>query len=118
MATSRSRSWMEAAGALCCALALALGAYAAHGLDAVSRARIEPALLYLLLHGAVLVLLGPHSNTRWKRAALAAWLLGMGLFCGSLILSVLAGWPTTLAPFGGMLLIAGWILQGIAALRR
>jgi uncharacterized membrane protein YgdD (TMEM256/DUF423 family) len=40
------------------------------------------------------------------------------LFCGSLILAVLAGTATGAAPFGGVLLILAWLLQGLAALRR
>jgi uncharacterized membrane protein YgdD (TMEM256/DUF423 family) len=42
----------------------------------------------------------------------------MLLFCGSLVFNVLAQWTTTLAPFGGMLLIGGWLLLAIDLLRR
>lgn len=108
---------LAAAGALACALAVALGAYAAHGLVPAARERIEPALVYLFLHGLALVLLAPRRRSRTELSALLCWLAGMGLFCGSVIAAVLAGWPAPLAPLGGMLLIAGWLLQATAALR-
>jgi uncharacterized membrane protein YgdD (TMEM256/DUF423 family) len=108
----------EATGALGCALAVALGAYAAHGLDAAARTRVEPALLYLFLHGLTLTLLAARQSTRLERAALGCWLAGTVLFCGSVVGAVLAGFSTRLAPLGGLLLIAGWLLQAVAALRR
>ena len=43
--------------------------------------------------------------------ALAMLLAGTLLFSGSLVGAVFAGLPTTLAPFGGGLLIAGWLLH-------
>ena len=114
----RSHRGFEAAGALFCALAVALGAYAAHGLDPSARERMEPALLYLFLHGLTLTLLAPRQATRLEFAALLAWLFGSVLFCGSVIGATLASMPTTLAPFGGSLLILGWLLQAIAAFKR
>lgn len=118
MTRGRHRLGFEAAGALFCALAVALGAYAAHGLDAAARGRIEPALLYLFLHGLALTLLASRQSSRWELAALSAWLLGSVLFCGSVIGAVMASTPTVLAPFGGSLLILGWLLHAIAALKR
>jgi uncharacterized membrane protein YgdD (TMEM256/DUF423 family) len=112
------RRLVAAAGALCCAAAIGLGAYAAHGLESVERQRIEPALLYLLVHGLALAVFAPRRREWCADAALLAWALGMLLFCGSLILAVLAGTSTRLAPAGGMLLILGWLLQTASALRR
>lgn len=97
-AQSRGRAWIAALGALLAALGVALSAYAAHGLDAAARARIEPAWLFLFLHGVVLCVFAPRQTTRWELAALIAWLLGTVLFCGSLIGAVLANLPTTLVP--------------------
>ena len=114
----RSHRAFAASGALFCALAVGLGAYAAHGLAPAARERIEPALLYLFLHGLALTLLAPRQDTRLELAALLAWLLGSVLFCGSVIGAVLASTPTALAPIGGSLLIAGWLLQAMSALKR
>ncbi len=44
---------------------------------------------------------------------LCAIYLGTVLFGGSLVLNVLAQWPTTLAPAGGVLLIGGWLALAI-----
>jgi uncharacterized membrane protein YgdD (TMEM256/DUF423 family) len=44
--------------------------------------------------------------------------LGALVFSGSLAGKVLWGWPTTLAPFGGSLLIAAWLALAMALLRR
>jgi len=41
--------------------------------------------------------------------------LGVLLFAGSLVGAALFGWPTRLAPAGGMLMIGGW--AGWALLR-
>lgn len=109
---------LEAAGALACALAVAFGAYAAHGLEAHASARMQPALFYLFLHGLAVVLLARRRRSRLELAALGCWSAGMLLFCGSLIAAVLLRWPTTLAPLGGILLIAGWLWQAIAAICR
>ena len=48
---------------------------------------------------------------------LAIW-LGVALFSGSLTAGVLLQWPMTLAPYGGTLLIAGWLVYAVDLLRR
>ena len=53
-----------------------------------------------------------------SRLALAALLLGLLLFSGSVAMNVLRQGPTTFAPFGGMLLIAGWVAFAVDRLRR
>ncbi|MCB1642317.1 MAG: hypothetical protein KDI37_11335, partial [Xanthomonadales bacterium] len=59
-------------------------------------------------------------NSIAERLSLATVALGMLLFSGALALSVL--WPvwhwTRLAPVGGTLLIAGWLLLAVASLFR
>lgn len=118
LALSRARRGLAAAGALLCAVGVALSAYAAHGLDPDARTRIAPALLFLLLHGFALAVFAPRQRGRIEWAALWCWLLGSLLFSGSLVLAVLVATPTAPAPFGGLLLILGWLLQGLASLRR
>ena len=43
---------------------------------------------------------------------------GVVLFTGSLVARVVLHWPATLAPFGGMLLIGGWLVFAIGQWRR
>jgi uncharacterized membrane protein YgdD (TMEM256/DUF423 family) len=112
------RRGLAACGAVFCALALALSAYAAHGLEGDPQIRLQGAVIWLFLHGLALALFAPRHQSWLERGVLLAWLLGGVLFCGSLILSVLAGAPTVLAPFGGSLLIGAWLVQAVAAWRR
>lgn len=105
----RLATWLSVNGALCAAAAVALSAYAAHAADLSSQSRLQTAALFAFGHGIALVVLAPSVSRRLGRVALLALYVGVLLFCGSLVFNVLAQWPTTLAPFGGMLLIAGWL---------
>ena len=55
---------------------------------------------------------------RLRRLAMAGLLLGTLLFAGSVAGGALLGWPTRLAPFGGSLLMASWLLLAVDAVRR
>ncbi|KAJ8246844.1 hypothetical protein GJAV_G00256010 [Gymnothorax javanicus] len=94
------------------ALAVAAGAYGAHGFrrsdrDDYLKELYETANKYHFFHS--LALLGA---ARCRKPALAGGLLtaGMGLFCGALYHQALTGDPSfsKLAPYGGTMLIAGW----------
>lgn len=113
----RPRSWLAANGALCAAAAVALAAYAAHGVEADAQARLLLAAVFAFGHGLALAGLAPTTTRRLGRFALLLLYLGVLLFSGSLVFNVLAHWPTTLAPFGGTLLIAGWLLYAVDLLR-
>jgi uncharacterized membrane protein YgdD (TMEM256/DUF423 family) len=116
-----------AAGALLAALAVVAGAFAAHAL----RARLAPEALalvdtasrYQLVHALALVAVGLLQAIRPSLAAklsAAAFAAGVILFCGSLYALAL-GAPRFLgmvAPVGGTLLIAGWLLLAAAAFMR
>jgi uncharacterized membrane protein YgdD (TMEM256/DUF423 family) len=69
------------------------------------------ALIHATLAMALLQVRG-----RTSQAAAGVVLLGALLFCGDLALRALAGHPLApmAAPTGGMLMIAGWALAGIA----
>lgn len=108
------RRGFAAAGALGCALAVGLGAFAAHGLEGTAQVRLAIAVLVLFLHGLALCVLAPLATGRLALAALVGWSAGSVLFCGSLVFSAMLGTGTALAPFGGIVLILGWILQAIA----
>lgn len=111
--------FFAAAGALAVAVAIALGAHAAHGIsDPAAKSRLDTAVLYLVIHGLALSILAPRQATRIEWLALSGWFAGMLLFCGSLIGAALWNAPTMLAPAGGGVLILAWLLQAVASLRR
>lgn len=108
------------AGALTAGLAVALGAFGAHGLEdkleaSNSVATWETAVRYQVWHGLALVALG-----LWRReragGAVAAWafLLGTVLFSGSLygLALELPGKALLgpLTPVGGLALLLAWAL--------
>ena len=114
-------------GAVSAALAVALGAFAAHGL----RGRVPPELLqtfetgarYHMYH-ALGLLAAAWAATRWPGGATTAagWLFVAGtvLFAGSLYLLVLTGqrWLGAVTPLGGAAFVAGWLALAWAALAR
>ena len=104
------------------ASAVTLGAFGAHAL----RGKIDDAMLmvwhtannYQFWHAlAVLAIAGfaPRGEKWWPRAG---WTMVVGgvIFAVTLYAVALGAprWIGALTPFGGLLLIAGWILSGIA----
>jgi len=119
-----ARGWIAAA-ALSGLLAVALGAFGAHGL----RGRVAPeqvaawqtATHYHLLHSVVLLALGLHAAAAARAPGAAPWLFAAGILCfsGSIYALVLGG-PRALGPvtpLGGLLLMAGWAGLALSALR-
>ena len=94
-------------------LAVALGAFGAHGLKDIlaqngTRAIWEKAVLYHFIHAVMLFLLAGR-----KPFAVCAWwcfLVGIVIFSGSLYLLALtnAHWLGAITPFGGGSFLAGW----------
>lgn len=117
---ARKPSFFACFGALLAAVSIAVSAYAAHGVaDPVAQARLQTAAFYAFGHGAVLAALGATVGERWLgRGGLGLLLLGTLLFSGSLAGSVLAGWSSAPAPIGGTLLMLGWVVLAVQALRR
>jgi uncharacterized membrane protein YgdD (TMEM256/DUF423 family) len=106
-------------GALLSGLAVALGAFGAHGLkdrltsDALST--YETAVRYQMYHALALLAVA-YAAQRWPDSSLptiAGWLfvVGIGLFSGSLYLLSLTDvkWLGAIAPLGGAAFIAGWL---------
>ncbi len=96
------------------ALGIALGAFGAHALKATLEAggHIETwrtAAQYHLLHAVALTALALHSPARM--CAWRLWLAGTIIFSGSLYALALTGlkWLGAITPFGGGLLLAGWL---------
>lgn len=106
-------------GAVAAGLAVALGAFGAHGLERhVTPDRLETfktGVLYHLLH-ALALLAAAWAATQWPGGAVqwAGYLFAAGivLFSGSLYLLVLTDtpWLGAVTPFGGVAFIVGWAL--------
>ena len=109
------RVWIGIAG-LAGLSAVAMGAFAAHGLKHVLAPEqlqtLQIGVQYQLWHALALLLvvvLGQLQPSRWLRAACWAFAIGMLLFSGSLYLLVLAKWPLgVITPLGGLALMSGW----------
>jgi uncharacterized membrane protein YgdD (TMEM256/DUF423 family) len=102
---------------LYCAAGVAHGADASHCVtDPLARERRGQAARFALGHGGALVAEeGRTSGLALNaRCAIAA---GVLLFSGGLAAAALAGLAAAVAPGGGMLLIAGWVLLAIDQLR-
>lgn len=113
-----------AIGALLAALAVAAGAFGAHGL----RAHLSPEALavfdtgarYHLIHALAMVAAGLVRAVGGNRAAdwaAAAFALGIALFSGSLYALSLTGQRALgmVAPLGGLSFILGWLLIAVSA---
>lgn len=115
----RKPSFLALTGGLLAAAAIGLSAYAAHGIgDASQQSSLQTAALYAFGHGIALATLAPGTTRNLGRFALYLLLLGTLLFCGSLALGVLAGISTRMAPAGGIMLMVGWLVWALDAVRR
>lgn len=111
--------------ALALALAVGLGAFGAHALRNVlseeSLSVWRTAVQYHAWHALGLLGIGAwqlHADTPALRLAAALLLTGAGMFSGSLYGLASTGWHGLgiLTPFGGVALIAGWLVVAKAAL--
>ena len=106
-------------GGVLAAAAIALSAYAAHGVaDAQAQANLHSAALYAFGHGIALAALGPRSERTLARTGLGLLLLGTLVFAGSLVAHAWWGTTTKPAPLGGIAMMLGWLLWAFDALRR
>jgi uncharacterized membrane protein YgdD (TMEM256/DUF423 family) len=119
------------AGAVLGAVSVAAGAFGAHGLKAFleaagQSANWETAFRYSLVHAVAIVATGlvaalpQAAGSRGSlTAAVVCFILGTLIFSGCLAALCLTGVKIlgAIVPIGGTLLIAGWILLAIAALR-
>jgi len=117
-----------AIGAVLMALAVAMGAFGAHGLrnrlDAYSMSVYEKAVFYHFVHalGILLVSLLTRTNAiSVAGQARVAWLLLIGIiiFSGSLYALALSGARMlgAITPIGGISFIAGWLLLAYEVVR-
>jgi uncharacterized membrane protein YgdD (TMEM256/DUF423 family) len=116
------RPWVIFAG-LNGAVAVALGAYAAHGLEGDAQALAERASLYQLLHALALLAADRlvADGRQLAHGAALSFAAGSVLFSGSLYLKALTGGPLAvplLTPAGGIAFMLGWVMLAIAGLSR
>jgi len=115
--------WLAAA-AVNGLIAVAAGAFAAHGLqsrlDAHSLQTFETAARYQMYHALAIGLAAVVPRDRFATLACVLFAVGIVLFSGSLYLLALTGVSIfgLGAPAGGANLLAGWIALAYAALRK
>lgn len=112
--------------AILLALAVAIGAFGAHGLKAhLSEAMLQTwktGVEYHFYHSLGLLIIGvlsvlmPSNLLNWSAAFLYA---GIILFSGSLYILALTGirWLGAITPLGGISFIAGWMFLAVAVFK-
>jgi uncharacterized membrane protein YgdD (TMEM256/DUF423 family) len=107
-------------------LGIALGAFGAHALRSVLEANQmrdiwNTAVLYHLVHAPALLwaATAEHFPVSYFKGAVLCWGSGILLFSGSLYALALSkiAWIGAITPIGGLLLMAGWLLLGVASFR-
>ena len=106
------------------AVAVALGAFGAHGIKSMVNAQQlawwHTATLYLFIHALGLLMVGLLIRLNYATQA-TAWLLQVGviIFAGSLFAMTLGAprWFGAITPIGGVLMIAGWTWLAVTAFR-
>jgi uncharacterized membrane protein YgdD (TMEM256/DUF423 family) len=117
------------AGAILMALAVALGAFGAHGLrdklDAYSMSVYEKAVFYHFIHGLGLLIVSFLPKTGTFPLAAAGWVCGLLLagiliFSGSLYALAISGnrMLGAITPIGGVSFIAAWLVLAWFLMRR
>ena len=110
----------SAFAALCGLIAVALGAYAAHGLAGNAQALAERASQYQLIHALALLAADRFvaEGRRYAHLAAGLFVVGIVLFCGSLTFKALVGplFLPQITPAGGIALMLAWLALAITSL--
>ncbi|ANE48475.1 membrane protein [Paenibacillus swuensis] len=116
-------------GAVSAFLAVAIGAFGAHGLEPVleehgTKATFETGVQYHIAHALALLFLASLSDKftgskRWTWAG-TMFLTGMILFSGSLYILSVTGIKVlgAITPLGGVAFLTGWTLVAMTAVQR
>lgn len=111
-----NKKWLIT-GAVLAMTGVIFGAFGAHGLKSIVEPDkltiFETGVRYQMYHAFALLILGliePVASLRWSNRAGWFFLLGTGLFCGSLYGLTLSGntWLGPITPLGGLCFILGW----------
>lgn len=130
MGNAAAKGWIVVA-ALSGAIAVMVGAFAAHGLDlrteAGPKARdwLQTGSHYEIFHALAMLGVCALAGAKLLNARLAVvaqwcFLIGSILFPGALYSLSFGGprWFGAVAPIGGLAFMAGWVLLAVAALRK
>ncbi len=105
------------------ATAVLLGAFGAHALRNVLDVKgleiWHTAVTYHAWHALALALAVALGGGQRRRVAVAAFVVGIALFSGSLYALALGAprWTGIITPFGGLAFITGWIAFGLSLSR-
>jgi uncharacterized membrane protein YgdD (TMEM256/DUF423 family) len=116
MESAMRPEWLIVA-ALNGAIAVAAGAFGAHGLkDHPGVEVFKTGAHYQMVHALALLAIALLPRSAATTAAGACFLAGIVIFSGTLYLLTLTGvrWLGAITPVGGVLLIAGWALLALA----
>ena len=120
-------------GALLGAIAVALGAFGAHGLKKIVPAEtvqtFQTGVQYQMYHALAILLTGvlyDKCDAKFVRIAGILFVIGIILFSGSLYLLTAGRAAETasldkagiITPFGGIAFIAGWVFLFVAAMKK
>lgn len=112
-------------GAVNAMLAVALGAFGAHGLEGKLSEKYmdvwDKATAYQMYHALGIIAIAILNGTTKMNLNTAGWLMTLGivLFSGSLYLLALTQIKVlgAITPIGGVLFIASWVMMMIAAIK-
>ncbi|MEK4698414.1 DUF423 domain-containing protein [Solibacillus sp. FSL R7-0668] len=111
-------------------LAVALGAFAAHGLkdvlDDYGTGIWNTAVQYQMFHATALILVGILmarsilGEVKQLKIAMICFNLGILIFSGSLMVLALTGIKVlgAITPIGGVLFLVGWVMVMLAAVKK
>jgi uncharacterized membrane protein YgdD (TMEM256/DUF423 family) len=115
-----TNSKFSRAAAILGGLAVALGAFGAHGLKGVleqnhTAAIWEKAVFYHFIHAVMLFILA--GRAPFRQVPWFSFLLGIVLFSGSLYCLALTNlhWLGAITPLGGISFIVGWVCLAVCS---
>ena len=105
--------------ALSAALAVAAGAFAAHGAHGAAVDWLRTGAFYQLVHAVAVIALGGRRQGQGQGPALVL-LLGAALFSATLYAMAFGAprWLGAVTPIGGAMMIGGWLWLAGRSLRR
>ena len=116
-----------AIGACFAGLAVIAGAFGAHALKEILSSTMlntyHTAVDYLLIHAIGLICLGilnQQAPMPCHKKIFIVFILGIGLFSGSLFVLSLTGikWLGIITPFGGLCFIFGWLMLALCYFKK
>jgi uncharacterized membrane protein YgdD (TMEM256/DUF423 family) len=117
-----TRTHASRIAALAGLLAVALGAFGAHGLKEIlgrhdTTVVWQTAVFYHFIHAVMLFVLAERQE--WPRGAWFCFLGGIVVFSGSLYVLAVTNlrWLGAITPFGGVSFIAGWLWLLVARVK-